>query len=169
MCPVPYKGPISYSLINTPVNSSFLLVKNVGKPRLTPRQANWYNAKAKHDKSEADTQYSAALKEATLLYGSSTNSLGSRKLADHMNTKHGLVDRKLNYKTIQNYKKNGMVGKSPEKRGPAARLPLPFLELLESHITMTQLEGREETKPRYLKAIIGVALLNTKFAHFSVD
>ena len=86
-----------------------------------------------------------------------------------MNTKHGLVDRKLNYKTIQNYKKNGMVGKSPEKRGPAARLPLPFLELLESHIAMTQLEGREETKPRYLKAIIGAALMNTKFAHFSVD
>ena len=63
-------------------------------------------------------------------------------LADRMNTKHGLVDRKLNYKTIQNYKKNGMVGNSPEKRGTAARLPLPLLELLESHIAMTQLEGR---------------------------
>ena len=100
---------------------------------------------------------------------SSTNSLGSQKLADRMNNKHQLVDRKLNYKTIQNYKKNGMVGQSPDKRGPTTRLPLPFLELLESHITMTQLEGREETKPRYLKAIIGAALLNTKFAHFSVD
>ena len=29
---------------------------------------------------------------------------------------------------------------------------------------MTQLEGREETKPRHLKALIGAALKNTEYA-----
>ena len=86
-----------------------------------------------------------------------------------MNNKHQLFDKKLHYKTIRNYKKNGMVGQSPEKRGPAERLPLLFLELLEPHIAMTQLERREETNPRYLVVIIRAALLKTKFAHFSVD
>ena len=32
---------------------------------------------------------------------------------------------------------------------------------------MTQLEGKEETKPRHLKALIGAALKNTPFEDFS--
>ena len=88
-----------------------------------------------------DTKYSTALKEATLLYDSPTNTLGSHKLADHINEKHQFVDRTLDYKTLQSYKRKDMIGRSLEKRGPAARLPFPFLELLESRIFMTQLEG----------------------------
>jgi hypothetical protein len=149
--------------------SAISVASTNSKPRLTPRQANWCKSKAKDDKSVMDTKYSAALKEATLLYALPTNTLGSRKLAASINKKHQLVDRILNYKTLQNYTKNGIIGRSPEKRGPAARLPLPFMELLESHISMTQLEGREETKPRHLKTLIGAALKNTKFKDVSVN
>ena len=126
------------------------------KPRQTPSQANWSQSTAKHNKLEGDTKYSAALKKATTLYCLQTNSLGSRKNADLMNSKHKLEERKLNYKTIQNYKKKDLVGKSPEKRGHPSKVPLPFWFLLNCHISMAQLEGREEMKPRHLKAIIGV-------------
>ena len=103
------------------------------------------------------------------MYHSPTNNLGSRKLADYTNKEHQLVSRTLNYKTLQNYKRNGMIGRSPEKRGPVARLPLPFLELLESHISMTLLEEREETKPRHLKTIILAVLKNKKIQNFCID
>ena len=116
-----------------------------------------------------DTKYSAALKEATVLYRLPNNTLGSQKVADQINKKHQLVGRTLNYKTLQNYKRNDMIGWSPEKRGPLARLPLQFLELLESHIAMTQLEGREEEKPRHLKTIAVAALKNMEFQHFCIN
>ena len=136
------------------------------KPLQIPGQASWSQSKAKSDKLDGDSKYSVALKEATTLYSLRTNSLGCQKVAALMNKKHQLTDRKLNYRSILNYTKKDLVGKSPEKRGRPSRVPLPFWELLNCHISMTQLEGREETKPRHLKAIIGAALKNTAFEGF---
>ena len=42
-------------------------------------------------------------------------------------------------------------------------------DLLECHISMIQLEGKEETKPRHLKSFIGVALRNTDFKNYSAN
>ena len=55
------------------------------------------------------------------------------------------------------------------KQGPKAQLPPDFFEILAVHVSMKQLEGVNEEKPRTLKALIGAALMNTKFEHFSTD
>ena len=69
-----------------------------------------------------DTKYSTALKEVMLLCHSPTDTLGSQKLTDHINEKHQLVGRTLNYKILKKYKRNNMIGWSPDKRGPMTRL-----------------------------------------------
>ena len=88
-----------------------------------------YHCKAIGAKTEMDTTCSVALKEATFVYNLPNDTLGSQKLAEHINEKPQLIDRTLDSKTLQNYKRNNMIGRSPEKRGSVARLPLPFLEL----------------------------------------
>ena len=40
-------------------------------------------------------------------------------------------------------------------------LPPNFMELLNCHVLMKQLEGTREAKPQNTKALIGVALMNT--------
>ena len=99
---------------------------------------------------------SAALAEATTMYASRTNKLGARKIAIQINRKHSLKKpHALNHATIINQVKQKRVGRSPQKKGPPSKIPICFWELLNYHISMTQMEGREETKPRHLKALIG--------------
>jgi hypothetical protein len=85
-----------------------------------------------------------------------------------MNTKHKLKGRTLAHSTIRNYIKKKKIGKLPEKRGPMGTLPLLFWDLLNCHVSMSQLEGKAETKPRHLKALIGAALMNTSYDHLNV-
>ena len=131
------------------------------KPMQTPAQANWEQAKTNRDKVESDAKYSAALKEATMLYSSCTNKLGSRKIAAMMDRKYSLEGSTLNYETILGYTNKKLIGVSPEKRGPESKIPVCFWELLNCHISMAQMEGREKTKPRHLKVLIETALKNS--------
>ena len=84
-----------------------------------------------------------------------------------MNEKHKLEKRKITRMTLKNYVDQKNIGVSPEKRGPASKILLPFWDLLDCHVSMTQLEGKEETKPRHMKALIGAALKNSPFEDFS--
>ncbi len=52
---------------------------------------------------------------------------------------------------------------SPLKRGPKPSLPPVLLELLQVHVSMCQLSGNGECKPKKLKAIIGAAISNDPF------
>ena len=79
----------------------------------------------------------------------------------HPNKKHSLKNKTLKYATIINQTTKKGVGLLPEKKGHKSKIPVCFWELLNCQISMTQMEGREETKPRHLKALIGAALKNT--------
>mmetsp|Transcript_12722 Transcript_12722/g.26933 ORF Transcript_12722/g.26933 Transcript_12722/m.26933 type:complete len:164 (+) Transcript_12722:454-945(+) len=49
------------------------------------------------------------------------------------------------------------------KQGPKADLPPVFLDLLEAHVSMKQLSGDGEIKPKKMRAIIGAAMANTDY------
>ena len=112
--------------------------------------------------------YSTALKEETILYQSQNDKLRYRKIAEAMNMRHPLKGRRLAYNTMRNYVDKNKIGKSPEKRGPMATLPLSFLDLLNFHVSMFQLEGKAELKPCHLKTLIGAALMKTNYDHLNV-
>ena len=87
-----------------------------------------------------------------------------------MNEKYDLPKKKKVMKTsVYNDFNTNRLGISPVKKGPKQNIPLYFWNLLDCHISMTQLEGKEETKPRKLKALIGAALKNIEFASTSKD
>ena len=96
---------------------------------------------------------------------------GLRKVAKEMNEKYNLEGetRKMNKTTLARYHGNGMAGASPVKSGPKPHLPQDIFEILAVHVSMKQMEGVTEEKPRALKALIGAALMNTKFDGYSVD
>ena len=139
------------------------------RPRLTGKQANYVQSKAKESKKESDEIYKAALKEATTLYKSKSNKLGLRRIAADMNNKDKLRKRKLNHETVHQYIGKNKIGQSPDARGPLSKIPMPFCDLLNCHIAMTQLEGKEETTPRFLKVLIGAALMETEYSHLSAE
>ena len=134
------------------------------RPRRTPGQTNWDTSKTQSDKYDSDVKYSAALKEATLLHRAKSNKLSYGQIVKKTNRKHGLEGKVLTKTTLHRYLKQDHVGMSPTKRGRRSIIPQPFWDLLNCHVSMTQLEGREETKPRHLKALIGAALKNTEYA-----
>ena len=89
-----------------------------------------------------------------------------------MNKNHGLQGKSnLNYETVRAYVKKQKTGLSPDKskRGPATTIPLSFLDLLECHVLMTQLEGNDETNLRHLKALIRVAIKDTEYERMPLD
>ena len=89
-----------------------------------------------------------------------------------MNKNHGLQGKSnLNYETVRAYVKKQKTGLSPDKskRRPATILPLSFLDLLECHVLMTQLEGNDETNLWHLKALIRVAIQDTEYERMPLD
>lgn len=143
-------------------------------PRLTQQQKNWTVVAEKQSTENIASRYKAALKEGTMLYArgrDSGNKISYDKIAEQMNAKHELNGRKRSLKkgTLYNYVNNSLIGSSPRKKGPAPVLPPQFLDLLDCHVSMTQLQGTEETKPRMLKALIGAALKGTQFESMSED
>ena len=143
-------------------------------PRLTQHQKNWTSVVNKQSKVHTENRYKAALKEGTTLYvegRDSGNKQSYDKIAQKMNAKYDLqgTKRMVTKTTLHTYVNNANIGTSPMKRGPAPSLPPQFLELLNCHVSMTQLEGKEETKPRMLKALIGAALKGTEFESMSED
>ncbi len=134
-------------------------------PRQTAKQAAHHRSFLKTTKNDNKKRYSAALKEATKLCASGGGSL--RKIARKMNTKYELEGKwQLTHETIRKYcdpNHPGQVDSSPLKQGPKPTLPPLFLDLLQSHVSMCQLSGNGECKPKRLKAIIGAAIANTKY------
>ena len=63
--------------------------------------------------------------------------------------------------TIHNYMKKKLVGASPLRRGRQTQVPHDFYELLATHVSMKQFENQSKVKPRHLKNLIAVALLDT--------
>ena len=63
--------------------------------------------------------------------------------------------------TIHRYMQKTLVGASPLRRGCQAQAPRDFYELLATHMSMKQLKGQSEVKPRHLKTLIAAALLDT--------
>ena len=85
-----------------------------------------------------------------------------------MNEKHELKGaNKQTKSTIHKYMKRKLVGASQLRRGRQTQVPCDFYELLGTHVSMKQLEGQAEVKPRHLKNLIAAALLDTDLA--SVD
>ena len=139
------------------------------KPRATQHQANYNASVKKATKEDKDLLVKTALKEGTIAYTSRAKT-SYRKIAAEMNMKHGLTGKaKLTKTILHKYVKDGMIGVSPMKRGPQRILPSSFWDLLNSHVSMTQLEGVGETKPRVMKALIGAALMGTQFENMSTE
>ena len=63
--------------------------------------------------------------------------------------------------TLSNYVNRDMVGTFPLKKGAKPKVPPELLDLLNFHVSMTQLTGVEEAKARTLKTMIGAAIRNT--------
>ena len=138
-------------------------------PYRTMKQTNFGQSVANSVKSDIDSRYKSALKEGTGLKKRGDMSYAS--IASMMNEKYELVEgeRRLTKSTLHNYVKKKKIAVSPDRRGPAPRLPLAFWDLLDAHIDVTQLEGNQECKPRHLKALIGASLTNTEFSDLSVE
>ncbi len=140
-------------------------------PRRNAKQAAFHRSTMLAHKNDVEGRYKLALKEGTTLY--SKGGISMQQVCIEMNEKYNLPrNRKLNRMTISNYchPKRDLVNKSPLKRGRKGGLPLIFLELLEAHVSMCQLSGNGEMKPKKLKALIGAAIHNTCHSgSFSVE
>ena len=87
-----------------------------------------------------------------------------------MNRKHGLTGKhKVNNMILFNYLSKKKIDESPEKKGRASIIHLSCADLLMCHVSMKQLEGIEEVKPKKLKALIGAAIKNTEYESLSPD
>lgn len=64
--------------------------------------------------------------------------------------------------TLNNYMQKGIVGGSPLRKGRRSHIPRYFFELLATHVSMKQLEGQAEARPRTLKTLIAAALYDTE-------
>ena len=145
-------------------------LNNRKMPKLTAYQAN-HNLFAAQVKSMSDREkYKRALKEATTLV--KEEEMGIRKAVRLMNEKYQLTrksERLLTKSTVSDYVTKGLIGASPQKRGPLPKLPKDFNTLLNAHVEMKQLEGVQETKPRHIKALIGAAVRDTDHDDMSRD
>lgn len=110
-------------------------------------------------------RYSLALKESTQLCVDDGGSLC--KIAIEINKKYQLEGKwKITHETLRFYTDPNhpeRVNSSPMKQGPKPSLPPVLLELVQVHVSMCQLSGNGERKPKKLKAIIGAAIANTLF------
>ena len=87
-----------------------------------------------------------------------------RKATRTMNGKYELTknsEKMLRKSTISNYIAKGLIGVSPLKQGPARKMPSEFNKLFNARVEMKQLEGVQESKPKHIKALIGVAVRET--------
>ena len=103
---------------------------------------------------------------------SNVNKMSYVKVCDLMNTKYKLNDekKKLTKSSVQRYiNEYKIVGGSPLKSGPKSKVPPSFWELLNCHVTMAQLEGKAELRPRMMKALIGVCIKNTPWEGMSIN
>ncbi len=129
-------------------------------PKRTSAQASYHRSFMLKHKQNVDVRYSKALKEATSKY--MEGGISFVKVCNEFNKKYDLPnERKLNKTTLRNYIASKRVGVSPLKKGPKPTLPPKFLDLLSCHISMRQLSGEGECKPKDLKGIIGAAIANT--------
>ena len=152
------------------VEAATTALNNRKMPKLTAYQAN-HNLFAVRVKSLSDQEkYKRALKEATTLV--KRGEMGRRKAVRLMNERYQLTrksERLLTKSTVSDYVAKGLIGSSPQKRGPLPKLPKDFNMLLNAHIEMKQLEGVQESKPRHIKALIGAAVRDTDRDSMSRD
>ena len=93
-----------------------------------------------------------------------SSTLSLQKICDLMNDKYKLNGKKkLNRMTMSNYILKGLVGSSPLKKGYKPRVPNTLLELMRVHISMCQVSGLHEAKSQTIKAMIGAAILGSRF------
>ena len=146
-------------------------------PKRTPKQANYDRKVANAKKEDIDSRYKAALKEGTKMYTdgqdptTKVDRISYDNVCDLMNVKYKLNDgkKKLTKTSMHRYiNQHKLVGGSPLKKGPKSKVPPSFFELLNSHVTMAQLEGKAEVKPRMMKALIGVCIKNTPWADMNI-
>jgi hypothetical protein len=72
--------------------------------------------------------------------------------------------------TMSKYISKGLVGSSPLKKGYKPRVPDTLLELMRVHISMCQVSGLHEAKSQTIKAMIGAAILGSRFENeFTVE
>ena len=88
-----------------------------------------------------------ALKEATTLV--KRGEMGTRKAVRLMNERYQSTrksERLLTKSTVSDYVAKGLIGSSPQKRGPLPKLPKDFNMLLNAHVEMKQLEQHQESE-----------------------
>ena len=146
------------------------------RPRRTSKQKNYDDKISKQVTATVEDRYKKALKMATTEYvqgqdpTSNVNRISYRAVADKYNAQEKLPQfRQLNRSTIERYiKEHKMVGQSPLKKGPSSKVPLELWDILDCQVSMSQLEGKVEMKPRLLKGLIGAAIKNTEFKNMTV-
>lgn len=98
--------------------------------------------------------YKLALKEATRLYTNGAALFNKAQQDDP----HELLQTR-----------GELVDTSCLKKGPSVSLPPVLLELIYAHVSMSQLSGNGECKPRKVMGLIGAAIANTEYySKFSV-
>jgi hypothetical protein len=161
------------SVETTTTTDSTIRTPSIKKSRKSPRQASLARLETKRVKTEYDGRYKAAFKNATN-FVAARNTLTGGGISSHrsvepiedvckrLNQKFGLDGKKLNRSTVYRGVKDGFAGKSPQKRGPAPKIPNELLEVIALHAEVCQM-GEGELKGRDFKRLIGAAKLGTPY------
>jgi hypothetical protein len=138
------------------------------RSRLSPRQASEARLKNKEARDSLNQRYSEAFKEATTILMSSKRK-DTKQTADqilqHLNETHDLIGtaKTLSRSTVYRAAANGLIGKSPMKKGPPAKIPSALLEVVAVHAEVCQVGNQGELRGREIQRLIGASVLGTKF------
>ena len=139
------------------------------RTRLSPRQASEARLKNKEARDSLNQRYSKAFKEATILMSSARKKDSSKQTADQvlqqLNEAHNLIGtaKTLSRSTVYRAVSNGLIGKSPMKKGPQTKIPSALLEVVAVHAEVCQVGDEGELRGREIKRLIGASVLGTKF------
>ena len=130
-------------------------------------------------KKEYDNLYKAAFKEAVALVAGTVAGKHPAEpvkgICDRLNLNYGLVigpgkKKVLTRTTIyQATRKDGMIGQSPNKRGPPSVIPDALVSTIATHSQVCQV-GDGELSGTHMQHLIGASLLGTQYENrFKVE
>ena len=158
----------SHSTSQQQLSSSSLSSSTIktGVSRLSSKQASATRLEAKRTKLNYDGRFKAAFKDATNLVAQNIGTKGSvpvQSICTRINLGYHLVGPKcLKQSTVFQAAQIGLVGTSPEKRGPASKIPMILLKVAATHSQVCQ-AGDGELKSKGITQLIGFSIEGTEF------
>ncbi len=151
--------------------------------RRNSRQASQARLQAKLDREDYNRRFKEAFKQGTVnlarLHDAAELHADPPKRFDEsshcivarLNKKYRLDGtRRLSRSTLYRAIKQGKIGTSPPKRGPASKIPDVLLETVTTHAEVSQVGNGGELRGRDFKRLIGAAVIDTPYeSKFTVE